>query len=60
MDSREVWGLRLGPGEKRYDVGGFESYFEAFLTFALEDEDAGEDFRKYAMDLLSAYRESVV
>jgi len=59
MDSREVWGLRLGTGEKRFDVGGFESYFEAFLTFALEDEGVGEDFRKYAMDLLSDYSKTV-
>ena len=55
MDSHEVWGLKLGPGEKRYDVGGFESYFEAFLTFALEDEEVGEAFRRYAMELLNAH-----
>lgn len=53
MDSHEVWGLKLGPGEKRFDVGGFDSYFEAFLTFALEDEEAGKAFRKYATQLLS-------
>ena len=52
MDYSEVWGLRLGPGEKRFDVGGFESYFKAFLTFALADEEVGESFRDYAMDLL--------
>jgi len=57
MDSGEVWGLKLGPGEKRYDVGGFESYFEAFLTFALEDEEAGEAFRKYAAGLLSMFKD---
>lgn len=53
MDSHEVWGLKLGPGEKRYDVGGFESYFEAFLTFALEDEEVGEAFRRYVIQLLN-------
>ena len=52
MDYSEVWGLRLGPGEKRFDVGGFESYFRAFLAFALEDEDVGESFRDYDIDLL--------
>jgi UTP--glucose-1-phosphate uridylyltransferase len=57
MDSSEVWGLKLGPGEKRYDVGGFESYFEAFLTFALEDEEVGEAFRKYAMGLLNIVKD---
>jgi UTP--glucose-1-phosphate uridylyltransferase len=29
--------VKLGPGEKRYDIGNFESYFEAFLEFALVD-----------------------
>lgn len=57
MDSSGVWGLKLGPGEKRYDVGGFESYFEAFLTFALEDEEVGEAFRKYAMGLLNIVKD---
>ena len=52
MEDHEVWGLRLGPGEKRFDVGGFESYFRAFLTFALEDEEAGEAFRKYVMEVI--------
>ncbi len=52
MNSHEVWGLKLGPGEQRFDVGGFESYFKAFLTFALEDEEAGEAFRDYASWLL--------
>lgn len=53
MDSHEVWGLKLAPGEQRFDVGGFESYFKAFLTFALEDEEAGEAFRDYAVLLLN-------
>jgi UTP--glucose-1-phosphate uridylyltransferase len=53
MNSHEVWGLKLGPGEQRFDVGGFESYFKAFLAFALEDEEAGEAFRDYAVWLLN-------
>jgi UTP--glucose-1-phosphate uridylyltransferase len=57
MDSHEVWGLKLGPGEKRFDVGGFESYFRAFLTFALEDEEVGKAFRRYATDLLNTSQE---
>ena len=55
MDKHEVWGLKLGPGEKRFDVGGFESYFKAFLTFALEDEEAGESFRRYAAEILGSH-----
>jgi UTP--glucose-1-phosphate uridylyltransferase len=53
MNSHEVWGLKLEPEEQRFDVGGFESYFKAFLAFALEDEEAGEAFRDYASWLLS-------
>ncbi|MBD3185036.1 NTP transferase domain-containing protein [Candidatus Poribacteria bacterium] len=47
METSEVWGHRLGPDEKRYDVGGFKSYFETFLTFALEDEEYGKDLGEY-------------
>ena len=54
MEHGEVWGLRLGPGEKRFDVGGFESYFKVFLTFALEDEEVGDAFRQYAMELVNS------
>ena len=53
MKDHEVWGLRLAPGEKRYDIGGFESYFRAFLTFALEDEEVGDIFREYAEYILA-------
>jgi len=56
MDTREVWGLKLGHGEKRFDVGGFESYFEAFLTFALEDKWVGEAFRQRAVSILNKTR----
>ena len=56
MDTREVWGLKLGHGEKRFDVGGFASYFEAFLTFALEDKEFGEAFRQRAISILNKTR----
>jgi len=56
MKDHEVWGLKLSPEEIRFDIGGFKSYFETFLTFALEDKDLGEDFRKYAMNLLNNTR----
>ncbi len=32
---RKIAGLCLGENEKRYDIGNFESYFEAFIEFAL-------------------------
>src|SRR5262249_55015146 len=30
-----VVGMRLDPGERRFDIGNFESYFRAFVEFAL-------------------------
>ncbi len=32
-------GFRLPPGERRYDIGNFQSYFETFLEFALADPE---------------------
>lgn len=56
MDKSEVWGVRLAPDENRFDVGGFKTYFETFLKFAFEDEDFGQDLRKYATKLLDDYK----
>jgi UTP--glucose-1-phosphate uridylyltransferase len=52
MNTKEVWGVRLSPEEFRFDVGSYKSYFEAFLNFAFEDEDYGDDLKNYAMSLL--------
>jgi UTP--glucose-1-phosphate uridylyltransferase len=38
----KIVGVRLGAGERRYDIGNFESYFEAFFDFALSDPQLGE------------------
>jgi UTP--glucose-1-phosphate uridylyltransferase len=46
-----VRGLALGPGEKRYDIGNFESYFRAFIDFALADEHVGYTVRQYINQL---------
>jgi UTP--glucose-1-phosphate uridylyltransferase len=37
----------LEPDQRRYDVGNFESYFHAFIDFALADERYGYLVRKY-------------
>ncbi|MFB3040772.1 MAG: UTP--glucose-1-phosphate uridylyltransferase [Candidatus Poribacteria bacterium] len=47
-----VWGVQLGEGEKRYDIGNYRSYFEAFFRFSLADEEFGQDFRQYAEQML--------
>lgn len=44
---RPVFAWRLRPGERRYDIGNFESYFRAFVDFALADERYGYTLRKY-------------
>lgn len=40
-----VYGVRLAPGELRYDIGNYESYFRAFLEFALADPQYGGEVR---------------
>ena len=39
--------VRLGPGEKRYDIGNFETYFKAFVDLALADERYGYLVRQH-------------
>jgi UTP--glucose-1-phosphate uridylyltransferase len=34
---KKVMGVCLGKDEKRYDIGNFESYFQAFIEFALAE-----------------------
>jgi UTP--glucose-1-phosphate uridylyltransferase len=42
-----VYGLCLRGNERRYDIGNFESYFTAFIDFALADEKYGYLVRQY-------------
>ena len=42
-----VYAWLLSPDQRRYDVGNFESYFRAFIDFALADERYGYMVRKY-------------
>jgi UTP--glucose-1-phosphate uridylyltransferase len=42
-----VYAWLLSPGQRRYDVGNFESYFRTFIDFALADERYGYLVRKY-------------
>lgn len=41
----------LDPGEQRYDIGNFGSYYRAFIDFALDDLEHGEAIRRYVRDL---------
>lgn len=47
-----VYGVRLPDEERRYDIGNFESYFHAFVEFALQDEQLGESLRAHLMSFL--------
>jgi UTP--glucose-1-phosphate uridylyltransferase len=44
---------RLPAGERRYDIGNFESYFETFIEFALADPEYGSRLRERVKTLLS-------
>ena len=51
----KVFGSRLNGSEKRYDIGNFESYFNAFIEFALADDKYGDSLRKSLEELLHAH-----
>jgi UTP--glucose-1-phosphate uridylyltransferase len=46
-------GLRLRPGERRFDIGNFGSYFRAFFEFALADEKFGPGLREFVLSTLN-------
>jgi UTP--glucose-1-phosphate uridylyltransferase len=48
-----AYGVRLGAGETRYDIGNFESYFQAFAEFALADPKFGPSLRRHLLERLS-------
>ncbi len=50
---RRIVGVRLAPEERRYDIGNFESYFEAFIEFAIADPQLGPTLRKNLPRLLA-------
>ncbi|MCD6508757.1 UTP--glucose-1-phosphate uridylyltransferase [Candidatus Poribacteria bacterium] len=47
-----ILGVRLADGERRYDIGNFRSYYEAFFDFSLSDPELGETFRRYVLERL--------
>ncbi len=48
----KVYGVRLHADEHRYDVGNFNSYFRAFVEFALADDKCGPALRSYLASIL--------
>jgi UTP--glucose-1-phosphate uridylyltransferase len=51
-DGGRVFGVRLRPGERRYDIGNFDAYFEAFVEFALADPRFGAALKRHLRELL--------
>ena len=47
-----VYGVRLTPDERRYDIGNFDAYFQAFVEFALADPRYGAALRRHLEELL--------
>ena len=52
QDGKKVYGVRLQSDERRYDIGNLQSYFRAFVEFALADEKHGPALRHYLEALL--------
>lgn len=50
-ESPPVRVVPLQPDERRYDIGNFESYFRAFIDFALADPQYGAGVRQYVSEL---------
>ena len=57
-DGGRAYGVRLHRDERRYDIGNFQSYFEAFVEFALADPRFGAPLRTFLDTLqgLNRYR----
>ena len=54
-NGRKVLGVRLPADERRFDIGNYESYFEAFLEFALTDPKQGKGLRQFARKWLAEH-----
>jgi len=50
-DSGKVYGVVLGPDERRFDIGNFDAYFRAFVEFALADPKHGPSLRAFVEGL---------
>src|SRR5262245_1209960 len=48
-----VLGMRLRADERRFDIGNFESYFRAFVEFALTDPQYGDDLLRFVSDWMN-------
>jgi UTP--glucose-1-phosphate uridylyltransferase len=49
---RPVLGVLLESGERRYDIGGFDSFYRAFIDYALADAEFGAVIQKHMQERL--------
>lgn len=54
QEGEKVYGMRLSAGEQRYDIGNFDTYFRAFVEFALADEKHGASLRAHVEQLMTS------
>jgi UTP--glucose-1-phosphate uridylyltransferase len=54
----KIYGMRLRPHERRFDIGNFDSYFRAFVEFALADPKLGRSLRGHVEALLNQLKEN--
>jgi UTP--glucose-1-phosphate uridylyltransferase len=50
----------LGSGEVRHDIGGWDSYYRAFLVFALADPEVGAGLRAFLTERLGGVEPGLV
>jgi UTP--glucose-1-phosphate uridylyltransferase len=55
-DGGRVYGMVLGPDERRFDIGNFDAYFRAFVEFAIADPKHGRSLRAFVERLVCAAR----
>ena len=53
---RRVYGMVLGPDERRFDIGNFDAYFRAFVEFAMADPKHGPPLRAFLERLVGGRR----
>jgi UTP--glucose-1-phosphate uridylyltransferase len=51
----KVYGMKLDTQERRYDIGNYDSYFRAFVEFALADDKHGAALRQFVEQLIHAH-----
>lgn len=54
QEGGRVYGIRLRPEERRFDIGNFDTYFRAFVEFALADEKHGPALKRFMEQLLTS------